>query len=162
ERHDRIDVLTRGFLGLTVACARCHDHKYDPIPTADYYSLAGVFANTETKEYPLADDAVVKAYDPAQKAITEQEEKIKKALDAERKRVGQQLAKDLSRYLRAGAGASEAEGLDKDTLERVRKYLKSPDKAHPFLTDWEKLTAAGAEPEKLRAEADRLQQLVGS
>ena len=33
ERHDRVDVVTRGFLGLTVACARCHDHKYDPIPT---------------------------------------------------------------------------------------------------------------------------------
>ena len=40
---DRIDTLSRGFLGLTVACARCHDHKYDPIPTTDYYALAGVF-----------------------------------------------------------------------------------------------------------------------
>lgn len=40
---DRIDVVTRGTMGLTVACARCHDHKYDPIPTADYYSLYGVF-----------------------------------------------------------------------------------------------------------------------
>ena len=40
---DRIDVVTRGFMGMTVACARCHDHKYDPIPTADYYSLYGVF-----------------------------------------------------------------------------------------------------------------------
>ena len=39
ERHDRVDVVTRGFLGLTVACARCHDHKYDPIPQTDYYSL---------------------------------------------------------------------------------------------------------------------------
>ena len=40
---DRIDVTTRGLMGLTVTCARCHDHKYDPIPTADYYSLYGVF-----------------------------------------------------------------------------------------------------------------------
>jgi mono/diheme cytochrome c family protein len=44
---DRIDVVTRGLLGLTVSCARCHDHKFDPIPTADYYSLYGVFANSE-------------------------------------------------------------------------------------------------------------------
>jgi len=44
---DRIDVVTRGLLGLTVSCARCHDHKYDPIPTRDYYSLYGVFANTQ-------------------------------------------------------------------------------------------------------------------
>ncbi len=42
---DRIDVVTRGTMGLTVACARCHDHKYDPIPTRDYYSLYGVFQN---------------------------------------------------------------------------------------------------------------------
>lgn len=44
---DRIDVVTRGTLGLTVSCARCHDHKYDPIPTADYYSLYGVFDSCE-------------------------------------------------------------------------------------------------------------------
>jgi hypothetical protein len=43
---DRIDVTSKAFLGLTVACARCHDHKFDPIPTKDYYSLYGVFANT--------------------------------------------------------------------------------------------------------------------
>ncbi|KAF0178584.1 MAG: hypothetical protein FD161_1889 [Limisphaerales bacterium] len=43
---DRIDVVTRGTMGLTVQCARCHDHKYDPIPTADYYSLYGVFQST--------------------------------------------------------------------------------------------------------------------
>ena len=43
--NDRIDVVTKGFLGLTVSCARCHDHKFDPIPTRDYYSLHGIFAN---------------------------------------------------------------------------------------------------------------------
>ena len=51
---DRIDVVTKGFLGLTVACARCHDHKFDPIPTADYYSLYGIFASSvEPKDKPL-------------------------------------------------------------------------------------------------------------
>jgi hypothetical protein len=44
---DRIDVVSRGLLGLTVACARCHDHKYDAIPQADYYSLYGVFASSD-------------------------------------------------------------------------------------------------------------------
>ncbi len=43
---DQIDVTTKAFLGLTVSCARCHDHKFDPIPTKDYYSLYGVFANS--------------------------------------------------------------------------------------------------------------------
>jgi Protein of unknown function (DUF1553)/Protein of unknown function (DUF1549)/Planctomycete cytochrome C len=52
--EDRIDTLMRGFQGLTVACARCHDHKFDPIPTKDYYSLAGVFASTDYVEISLA------------------------------------------------------------------------------------------------------------
>lgn len=47
---DQIDVVTRGFLGLTVACARCHDHKYDAIPTEDYYSLYATFASSENPE----------------------------------------------------------------------------------------------------------------
>ncbi|HZN65694.1 MAG TPA: DUF1549 and DUF1553 domain-containing protein [Tepidisphaeraceae bacterium] len=46
EWEDRVDTVTRSMLGLTVACARCHDHKFDPIPTEDYYALAGVFAST--------------------------------------------------------------------------------------------------------------------
>ncbi len=44
---DRLDVTARGLMGLTLACARCHDHKYDPISQADYYSMYGVFLNTE-------------------------------------------------------------------------------------------------------------------
>jgi hypothetical protein len=51
---DRIDVTMRGLQGLTVGCARCHDHKFDPIPTRDYYSLYGIFASSvEPKEPPL-------------------------------------------------------------------------------------------------------------
>jgi len=45
---DQIDVTTRVFLGLTASCARCHDHKFDPIPQRDYYALAGIFRSTET------------------------------------------------------------------------------------------------------------------
>ena len=51
---ERIDTLSKATLGLTVACARCHDHKFDPIPTADYYSLHGVFSRiVEPVEKPL-------------------------------------------------------------------------------------------------------------
>lgn len=57
EWEDRVDTVTRGLLGLTVACARCHHHKYDPIPTEDYYALAGVFASTEMYNRPLSDSA---------------------------------------------------------------------------------------------------------
>jgi len=55
---DRIDVVSRGLLGLTVGCARCHDHKFDPIPTADYYSLYGVFSSTtEPDDLPVIGEA---------------------------------------------------------------------------------------------------------
>ena len=54
---DQIDTVSRGLLGLTVACARCHDHKYDPLGTDDYYALYGVFAATERPYVlPLIED----------------------------------------------------------------------------------------------------------
>ena len=49
---EQIDVLTRSVLGLTVACSRCHDHKYDPIATEDYYSLAGILLSSDTRYGP--------------------------------------------------------------------------------------------------------------
>ncbi len=49
---DRIDVVSRGLLGLTVTCARCHDHKYDPIPQDEYYGLYGVFSNSQEPSLP--------------------------------------------------------------------------------------------------------------
>ncbi len=65
--NDRIDVVTRGLMGLTVACARCHDHKYDPISAADYYAMYGVFASSEEKPRddapPMLADAAT-PYDP--------------------------------------------------------------------------------------------------
>ncbi|WP_254509155.1 PSD1 and planctomycete cytochrome C domain-containing protein [Anatilimnocola floriformis] len=71
---DRVDTLTRGFLGLTVACARCHDHKFDPIPTADYYALVGVFASSDYVESPLVSPAEVEEF---QKQLTEKEKQMK-------------------------------------------------------------------------------------
>ncbi|HET6880350.1 MAG TPA: DUF1553 domain-containing protein, partial [Pirellulales bacterium] len=70
---DQIDATTRGMLALTVACARCHDHKFDPIPTTDYYALAGIFRSTETlagvvpnknKDF-LSDKALLTLADPS-------------------------------------------------------------------------------------------------
>ncbi|HEX3997251.1 MAG TPA: PSD1 and planctomycete cytochrome C domain-containing protein [Pirellulales bacterium] len=58
---DQIDVISRGMLGLTVTCARCHNHKFDPIPTADYYSLYGVLNSSEEKEVPLKPGSAEKA-----------------------------------------------------------------------------------------------------
>ncbi|WP_051670738.1 PSD1 and planctomycete cytochrome C domain-containing protein [Bryobacter aggregatus] len=53
DLDERVDAVSRGLLGMTVACARCHDHKFDPIPTKDYYGLVGVFASTMRAQRPL-------------------------------------------------------------------------------------------------------------
>lgn len=50
---DRIDTTTRGLMALTVSCAKCHDHKFDPIPTKDYYSLYGIFMNSMAQDTPV-------------------------------------------------------------------------------------------------------------
>jgi len=76
---DRIDVTTRGFMGLTVSCARCHDHKYDPIPTADYYSLYGVFRSSP--EPTLAPTFAPAADTPERKAFDAEMAKRLKALN---------------------------------------------------------------------------------
>ncbi len=110
---DRIDVVTRGFLGLTVSCARCHDHKFDPIPTADYYSLYGVFDNSEEpKELPrlLAPTEL----SPEQRGFEKKLATMKGAVDAfiSSKYLNLRKAGMISRYLQfaidfEGATASQ-------------------------------------------------------
>jgi len=80
---DRIDVVTRGFMGLTVTCARCHDHKYDPIPTADYYSLHGVFRSSEEpKDLPLlGGKSLPPQHDAYLREKKRREEAIQKLID---------------------------------------------------------------------------------
>lgn len=82
---DRVDTLGRGMLGLTIACARCHDHKYDPIPTADFYSLLGVFASSEEpKELPVIGQPKPGSYQDKEfkKFKAEEDRKIKEYRDS--------------------------------------------------------------------------------
>ncbi|MFP6618709.1 MAG: PSD1 and planctomycete cytochrome C domain-containing protein [Pirellulaceae bacterium] len=78
---DWIDVTTRGLMGITASCARCHDHKYEPIPTADYYSLHGIFASVK-RIHPLDQDRqpLLAGYQPTaeQKADFEKQVKLAK------------------------------------------------------------------------------------
>lgn len=48
---EQLDTIGRSFMGMTIGCARCHDHKFDPIPTADYYAMAGIFMSTRSVEH---------------------------------------------------------------------------------------------------------------
>ncbi len=101
EIDDRIDTLCRGFLGLTVSCARCHDHKFDPIPTQDYYALAGVFASTQYREAPIAPEDVVQQYDARAEAIKGHEKRLADAQATEARKLGESFAPLTSKYLLA-------------------------------------------------------------
>lgn len=77
EWDERIDAVSRTFLGLTVACARCHDHKFDPVSTEDYYALAGVFASTQMDERPLQSAPEPEPIRSARRTLRELEAKRK-------------------------------------------------------------------------------------
>ena len=96
---DLIDVTTRGLLGVTAACARCHDHKYEPIPTKDYYSLRGVFASVarvnslDEKKQPL-----VPGYEPSEADLADYENK-RAAIEAKLTKSGNSKAKNNKRSI---------------------------------------------------------------
>jgi hypothetical protein len=142
-QDDRVDATARGFLGLTVACAQCHDHKYDPIPTSDFYSLMGIFRNTDLHDIPLVPKETVDAYKSHEALIQKKEKELKEYVDTQSAQLGLILASETERYLLAsGQAASKVEdatadpALDKETLARWTTYLASPEKQHPFLKDW--------------------------
>lgn len=148
---DRIDVVTRGTMGLTVSCARCHDHKYDPVPIEDYYSLYGVFASSsEPAEKPLLgivpDSQTYQEYlDERKKRQTELDEfrsaKEKEALSQVRQRTSEYLwtAFETGR-LKDG---SKSEGLARErklhpaTVQRWRSFLEDGSKnLDPVFGPW--------------------------
>jgi mono/diheme cytochrome c family protein len=133
--EDRVDVTSRGFLGLTVACAQCHDHKFDPIPTKDYYALLGIFTSTRLDEYPLATAEVVKAYKEQKAKLEDRKAQLKELLDGESAVIEQVLAKQTADYLMATKGGAAA-GLDELVLARWKKYMADQDKPYPFLKQW--------------------------
>jgi hypothetical protein len=142
---DQIDVTTRAFLAITVSCAKCHDHKFDPIPTKDYYSLAGIFLSTEPlygtikqkysnnptdllpighngAELHAAAEAYEKKVDAAKKPRDEKKAELTKAEEAGKKAPAKEIAK--SEAATSGAGASEDSADSKETPEVMIARLK--------------------------------------
>ncbi|HEU0120929.1 MAG TPA: PSD1 and planctomycete cytochrome C domain-containing protein [Bryobacteraceae bacterium] len=136
---DRVDVTTRGFLALTGACAQCHDHKFDPIPTKDYYALQGVFSSTKRAEYEMAPAEQVKAYKTQEKKINDVKKRIESFLKAQAEELAEMLASESPRYIRAARHPEmAAEGLDKEVLARWVRYLKTGPVDNKYLHGWEK------------------------
>jgi hypothetical protein len=171
ERHDRVDVVSRGFLGLTVGCARCHDHKYDPIPTSDYYSLAGVFLDTSYREYPLAPKSVVDEYNAHDKLIEKKEALLDDFMQTESMQLGQALALQASRYMAAAWHVTgelkedmpkvvDREKLDYELFDRWLKFLAKPPRFYPYLTKWQAMIKSGGSAGEAKTLADEFQALL--
>ena len=120
---DRIDVVSRGFMGLTVGCARCHEHKYDPIPMADYYSLYGVFASShEPGDKPFISEAI----DPIQRAAFERERKrrednLNNYQREQYARIREQVKQQTGDYIWAAHRSAKVPAAKLDELARKAK-----------------------------------------
>ncbi len=121
---DRIDVVARGTMGLTVACARCHDHKFDPIPTKDYYSLYGVFAScNEPANKPLLGKAALpKEYPEYLAERANRENELKKFRQEKESEVRAKLHSQVGDYLLLAHEAGKlADKSKQEALARERK-----------------------------------------
>jgi len=160
-QDDRVDATTRGFLALTVACATCHDHKFDPIPTKDYYSILGVFANTKLDETPIAPKETVDSWRAEKKKLDAKEKELKEFIEAQSQQLAEIFATETVNYMLAVSGdippSSEAAAkLDAPTLDRWKKYLTNRKIEHPYLDGWH-AAKTGADR---RHEAEKLEELL--
>ena len=168
DNHERVDVSTRVFLGLTVGCARCHDHKYDPIPTRDYYSLLGVFTSSKKDEYPLAAPAEVETYKKQKLEIDEKQVALTDWLNKQTSDLVDILAAQTTRYVVSAwtvmtgergdvFAAANQDSLDALTIGRWIKYLGNAEKDYVFVRPWFDLVASRGGVDKLeRSEVKKI------
>jgi cytochrome c553 len=133
---ERVDATTRGFMALTVACATCHDHKFDPIPTRDYYSLLGIFNNTSLHETPLVPKEEVESWQAKKKRADDAEKALNDFVAAQGQELAEILAAQAAKYMMG------APGLDADTEAAWKAYLARPKLEHPYLAAWLKSRSA--------------------
>ncbi|MBA4186994.1 MAG: hypothetical protein C0467_03150 [Planctomycetaceae bacterium] len=173
ELDDRVDTITRGFMGVTLSCARCHDHKFDPFPTRDYYSLAGIYMGTNMTDAPLVSPAEAKAYADAIAKTKEAEGKVNAHLSTMAKAAQTKAQSQTVTYLlaarkvRAGKGGkpsadevAKAEGISPYFVNRWVKFLDTPAaKNLPEFKDWFSLKP-DAEETAVKAAAEVMQKAV--
>lgn len=145
---DRIDVVTRGLLGLTVSCARCHDHKYDPVSTQDYYALYGIFASSYEQLTPLRPFEEHGIEKEALQELRARQDKLAAVLQAKRDLLADRLRSQIGRYLEAIPAAAsyptedfyELRGTNDLNPIFVRRWADFVQRAgaagHPVFTPW--------------------------
>ena len=175
---EQIDTASKAFLGLTIACARCHDHKFDPILHTDYYSLASIFASSQTYAdlsleegnvvqfhmEPLVPADVYQRYRSHQDKIETVEKLIEATLELESieymertqlSRIVDYMVAARSVYVdgRPVEAAARERNLDAQTLKKWAEYLDPGDQLRLYLKEWHDADTASA-----RTAAEKYQQ----
>ena len=171
---EQLDVVSKAFLGLTVTCARCHDHKFDPIPTRDYYSMVSIFARTESfadddrRDFsrwsrPLVPEPIYEIHRRSQNLILHREADLQNVVDEALARRNERMVPEIDAYMLAservhgGGEVSEAvaseTGLDPDLLESWVAYLAPREFPRPHMAAWREASPR-ARPDVARAYRD--------
>ena len=156
---EQIEVTSKAFLGLTLACARCHDHKFDPLSTKDYYAMASIFASTKNwakvegspvvstlYERPLVPIEEERAYEQARQAIDDKKDEVAEVLGKAGRRYRDarmdRLADSMLAAYDVYEGGFDVEqvgmlhALESDVLERWVSYLTPTPERRPQLEPW--------------------------
>jgi hypothetical protein len=158
---EQVDVTSKSFLGLTLSCSRCHDHKFDPLLQRDYYSMINFFANTKSfKEadthvskllyLPLVPAEEYKKYQAHLDKVSSKKMEMEDVVEGEKERIAKELTPRLAEYMLAaravtGGGAKAEEvakekNLDLPILNKWVRYQKFDWRQKPHLEAWSKST----------------------
>ncbi len=158
---EQVDVVSKAFLGLTVSCARCHDHKFDPILTKDYYSMVAIFANTRDFSSsdgvakmlfrPLAPQKEYEQFRAYERKMNEAKLGLEDLIDGETDKYTGRLSAGLADYMLASrrvyqdgaslASAASGKNLNADVLRKWVDYLKPSPLSRPYLDEWRTASA---------------------
>jgi len=160
EWEDRVDAIGRGLLGLTLACARCHDHKYDPVTVEDYYSLASIFASCRQTTRPVISAEEIAKTQTVRDKVTKLEEQIVQ-WDKRVKELPKEIA-ELEKKLKERSAATAA-GVDQTAASKEASSEKfDPDKAQQRIAEAKELVEkAKARTKETKAEVAELKKTPG-
>jgi hypothetical protein len=153
---EQLDVMSKAFLGVTLSCARCHDHKFDPLTQKDYYGIVGMFASTKSFRdaethvskllfTPLVPKSEFQVYEKAQSVVANKGVDIEIVIDRERHIAQGKLIDQLPAYMMAARKKLDAaEGLDSRIIKRWIKHFGESEVPRPWLEPFHQADEAGA------------------
>jgi hypothetical protein len=136
EWEEHVDAIGRTFLGLTLACARCHDHKSDPITAQDYYALAGVFASVKLSELPTMSDEFWKPVEKARVAVASLEKQIKELAKKKPKDLKEQTAVMQAKIDAIKTGTPHYNMQMANAVEEAALFVVKKEKEHGTKLDY--------------------------